>query len=117
MLISSRRGTLPGPSMRTHFKLPNASKTPNAPPHNESSRLSVSSWRAMRTRFAPIAMRTAISFCRASARDSWRFATLAHAISSTNATAKSSTNNVPRLSPTTCSDKGTMPNVSPPFGG
>ena len=46
-----------------------------------------SSGRALR----PIAVRTAISFCRVAARASSRFAILAHAISSTNTTATSST--------------------------
>ena len=45
----------------------------------------------MRARLAPRAARTAISCWRASARDSSRFATFAHAISSTKPTAPMST--------------------------
>ena len=71
----------------------------------------------MRPRLAPSAARTAISCCRASARDSSRLATFAHAISSTKPTAPSSISSDRRTSPTTCSCSGTMLNVRPPFGG
>ena len=65
--------------------------TPIAPPTIDSIRLSASSWRSSRLRLAPIAVRMAISFCRAAARASSRLAMLAHAISSTKPTAPSST--------------------------
>ena len=71
----------------------------------------------MRPRVAPMAARTAISFCRARARESSRLATLAHAMSSTKPTAATSTTSERRTSPTTCSPSGTIPNVSPPLGG
>ena len=45
----------------------------------------------MRPRPAPMARRTAISFCRAAARASSRLATLAHAMSRTRATTAIST--------------------------
>jgi hypothetical protein len=44
-------------------------------------RLSVSSWRTTRQRFAPSAVRTANSRCRAAPRANCRLATLAQAIS------------------------------------
>jgi len=46
----------------------NASNKPKPPPARESSTLSVSNWRATRSRPAPSATRTAISRCRAAAR-------------------------------------------------
>lgn len=66
-----------------------ASTTPTTAPARASSTLSVSSWRTMRPRPAPIAVRTAISRLRSAARASIRFATFAHAMSSTKATAPS----------------------------
>ena len=72
-----------------------------------STTLSVSSWRTSRIRPAPTAARTTISRPRAEARASSRLATLAQAISSTKATAPSSTNSVCRVSPTTASCSGT----------
>ena len=56
---------------------------PSAPPIAASTRLSVSSWRTIRSRPAPTAVRSAISRLRPSARTSCRLATLAHAISRT----------------------------------
>ena len=64
-----------------------AKKSPSAPPASESIRLSVSNWRTILPRRAPSAKRTAISFCRAVARESKSPATFAHAISSTTPTA------------------------------
>ena len=57
-----------------------------APPVSESNRLSVRSWRTSALRGAPMAIRTAISRWRAAACASNRFATLAHAMHSTNNT-------------------------------
>ena len=57
------------------------------PPANASSTLSTSSWRTIRPRDAPIASRTAISRRRPAARTRNRFATFAHATSSTSPTA------------------------------
>ena len=49
------------------------------------------------SRLAPSAMRTAISFCRSTARASSRLATFAHAISSTSATAPVSRSSAGRM--------------------
>ena len=54
-----------------------AASNPTAPPMTESTRLSMSSCCSSRARLAPIAVRTAISFCRDAARASSRFATFA----------------------------------------
>ena len=64
-----------------------ASNNPTAPPARDNSMLSVSSWRMMRQRPAPSAVRVAISLCLPAARASNRFATLAQAINRTKATA------------------------------
>ena len=60
----------------------------------DSSTLSISSWRITRQRVAPSDTRTEISRARLVARDSSRLATLAQAISSTNATAPISDRNI-----------------------
>ena len=63
-----------------------AKSTPTAPPNAASNTLSVSSCRTRRQRPAPTASRVVISALRKADRASNRFATLAHAISSTSAT-------------------------------
>ncbi len=68
-----------------------ATTSPASPPSVPSSRLSTNNCRAIRPRDPPSDSRTAISFCRAAARASIRFATLAQAINSTNATTPIST--------------------------
>ena len=73
---------------------------PTAAPQSESRTLSVMSCRTRRPRPAPSAVRTAISLSRAVARTSRRFATLAQAMSSTNATAPSMMSSGFRMSPT-----------------
>ncbi len=60
----------------------------------------------MRLRLAPSAKRMAISRCRLAPRASSKFATLTHAINSTNATAPSSTHIAVRTLPTKKSSKG-----------
>ncbi len=70
---------------RAHASAPSAS--PIAPPINDSSTLSVRSWRMILARAAPSAVRMATSRARTEARASCRFATFAQAISSTNTTA------------------------------
>ena len=55
----------------------------------------------IRARFAPSAVRIAISLDRAAARESRRFATFAQAINSTKATAPSSASKAGRTDPTT----------------
>ena len=62
----------------------NASTDPNAPPINESRRLSVNNWRTRRHRLAPMDSRNAISLCLTEARASRRLATFAHATNSTS---------------------------------
>src|SRR5256885_4526411 len=98
--IAGRLASLHCPSAWTPQ---NASNKPKPPPARESSTLSVSNWRATRSRPAPSATRTAISGCRAAARASRRLATFAQAMSRTNATAPSNTSNAPFTSPTNCS--------------
>ena len=68
-----------------------ASGRPASAPSTHSARLSTSSWRTRWRRPAPIASRTAISFCRDQARASSRLATLAQAISTTRPTMPAST--------------------------
>ena len=88
---------------------------PSAPPTNDSMRLSVSSCRMMRPRPAPMAARTAISRLRVVARASSRFATFAHAMSSTKLTAPSSSQSVGRTFATSASRSGSaLKNVSRP---
>ena len=73
-------------SCRTSRRLPHCAKTsPSSAPTPDSSRLSVSSCRAIRIRDAPSATRTLSSWRRAVARASSRFAMLAQAMSSTSA--------------------------------
>jgi hypothetical protein len=117
MPTSFTLGTPCGPRSRTQCKARNATAMPKAPPVNARSTLSVSNWRTIRARVAPSAVRTAISFWRATPRDSCRFARLTHAISRTKATAPSNRYNVRRTLPTTCSRSGTIPNVRPPLVG
>ncbi len=69
----------------------NASARPAAPPANDNARLSTSSCFTRRPREAPSESRTAISFCRMNPRAMSRFATFAHAISSTRPTMHMST--------------------------
>ena len=79
------------------------STSPSTPPASESSTLSVSNCPTMRLRPAPSAARIAISRRRIVARASNKFATFAHAISSTQPTAPSNTSSDVRTSPTTVS--------------
>ena len=85
------------------------STSPIAPPITDSATLSVSSWRMIRPRPAPIAARKATSRLRAVARTSSRFATLAQAIRRTNATAALRISNVGRAFLTnTCCSRSTL---------
>ena len=68
-----------------------AMATPSAPATAASAIDSVSSWRTRRPRLAPSDSRTATSRRRPTAFDSSRFATLAHAITSTITTSTDST--------------------------
>ena len=83
-------GSVAGTSRFSSGTAISATITPSAPPTPASSRLSVISCRIMRSRPAPIAVRTASSRRRPSARASSRFARFAQAISSTHAAAPQS---------------------------
>ena len=90
------RGMLPG-FTASNARTPSAPITsPKTPPSIESSTLSVSSWRTMRLRPAPMAERMAISRARPVARASSRLATFAQAISSTQPTAPNRTKSAAR---------------------
>ncbi len=85
--ISSTRGNHAG-MMDTRPRIPHTvSTSPATPAMAARTRLSIRSWRLIRSRPAPSAERTAISRPRSAARASSRFATFAHAISRTNSTA------------------------------
>ncbi len=84
-----------------------ANTSPSRPAASASSALSVTSCETSRRRLAPSAARTPSSLVLALARASRRFATLAHAISSTSATAPASRFSVGRVAPTSCSCSGT----------
>ena len=77
-----------------------ATSTPATPPMAETVTLSISICCTSRPRVAPTARRTDSSFCRPDARARSSVATFAHAISSTNPTAPSSTSSGVRTSPT-----------------
>ena len=66
-----------------------------------------------RTRAAPSAARIASSRCRAAPRARSRFATFAHAINRTNATAPASTSSAGRTSPDSSSRSGRTITVQP----
>ena len=87
--------------------------SPIPPPIAESMTLSVSNWRMIRPRPAPMAARIVISRLRTVARTSSRFATFAHAISRTKLTAPSNTHNDERTFRTMISCIGSTP--KPPW--
>src|SRR5215472_8804939 len=106
---SSTRPSMPGPNPNgssellvkrvTIARVPQiANKMPSAPPTSERKTLSVSSCCMILLRPAPRDSRSAISFCRAVARESSKPATLAHAIRSTIPTAIIRTYNSPEIS-------------------
>ena len=110
MATFSTRGRLPG-LMAANTWIPHqASSRPSAAPPIASTALSVSIWRMMRRLLPPSVARTAISRPRAEARTSNRFATLLHAISSTNPTALSRASSTGRAWSTTslCMEFTTM---------
>ena len=87
--------------------------TPSAPPTAANNMDSVNSCCTMRRRPAPSAERMAISRRRREARINSKPATLTQAMSSTNATAPSSTHNVRPVSPTSASRSVTAVKLSP----
>src|SRR5580693_5544730 len=80
-------------------------------------KLSVKSWRKSRLLPAPRALRTASSRSRFAIRASVRFATLAHAMRSTNAAAARRRSSVGRASRVSSSCKGAAEEVKPTFSG
>ena len=88
-----------------------AAANPTSPPPMPSTSPSVSSCCTTRKRLAPSAFLTAISFARPCVRTSIRLARFAHAISSTRATAPSSTSSEVRTSPimSSCSGRTSAP--------
>ena len=74
------------------------STSPTTAPPNASTRVSLKSWRSTQLRDAPNAVRTASSLPRARVRENCRFATLAHAMSSTPNTAVNIVYNRPFVS-------------------
>ncbi len=77
---SANRGSSAGPRTVRSFSPANARPIPPSPPRSPRSRLSFRNSRAMRDWPAPMAVRTAISRSRPSARTRNRFATLAQAM-------------------------------------
>ncbi len=97
---SLRRGRLRGP-IRTRRSTRQSDRiTPKNPPAPARSRLSATIGQIRRNRPAPSAARMAISFRRAVARASSRFAMFAVAIKSTSATAPNNTKSAGLTSPT-----------------
>ncbi len=87
-------GSISLPKVFNKSTLQIASSNPSPAPVNASKALSVSAWRNNRQRDAPRAVRMLISDACSVERASSRFATFAHAIKSTNATAPNSSHNV-----------------------
>jgi hypothetical protein len=83
-----------------------ATRSPDAPPANDTTMLSVSICWTTRERVAPTARRTDSSFWRLAARARSSVATFAQAMNITNTTAPSSTSSAGRTSPTNASRSG-----------
>lgn len=76
---NTRQSSGVSPRLFGSSRRPHSATTVPAPAlTSASSTLLVRSWRTSRNRVAPIDRRTDSSFCREKARDSSRFATLAH---------------------------------------
>ena len=99
-------GILNEPKLTRVFEPAYATRKPNTPPRSPNNVLSVSNCRSKRPRFAPNAVRMAISLCLAVAFDRSRLAMLAQAISNTRTTAPSRISKASRTSPTICSCSG-----------
>ncbi len=89
-------GRFAGTSCHSSGTTRTATRTPSAPPSAARTRLSVASWRTSRSRPAPMAVRTASSCRRASARARRRFARFAHTIRSTHSAAPLSARTIVR---------------------
>ncbi len=92
-----------------------ARASPATPPRAARSRLSTRRPAASRPRAAPRATHTESSRLRPSARTTWRFATLRHAMARTAPTAPSSRRNEPRTSRTTSSSRAAISARTVPF--
>ena len=92
--MASSRGTPAGFKAMNAITLDVAIPTPSAPPPAPISAPCTSACQTSRAREAPSARRTAVSRDRDALRASIRFATLAHATSSTRPTAANSTTSV-----------------------
>ena len=100
--------------METRASRPHPARIrPKRPPKPESITLSVSTWRAMRPRPAPSALRTAISRSRPADRASMRPATFAQPTNNTKPTAASRTSKPYRTCETIASFKKTNRMDSP----
>ena len=97
---SSSRGMLPGAISTNALVAHDASSRPRNPPMRARTRLSVRSWRTRRPPPAPSDERTANSGARRVARTSSRPATLAQAMSRTNAVVAMKIHSVARAGPT-----------------
>ena len=115
MPTSPRRGNPAGAAAMSAATIHRANSRPSSPPASASRQLSVTNCATRRLRLAPSAARTPSSLVLAVARASSRFATFAHAISSTSATAPASRFRVGRVSPTSCSRSGTTIAPLPSF--
>ncbi len=105
-VTSTKRGSRSASIFTISPMLARARSNPRAPPATDNTTVSAKMWRTMATRPAPKAVRIAISLRRAKVFAKTRFATFAHAISKTKATAPKSTSSAGRMSPTSCSRKG-----------
>ncbi len=117
-VTSSSRGRFTGPTA-TRRSMPSAARAmPTAAPAAASTMLSVNNCRPIRTLPAPKADRTAISRPRSAMRDSRRFTTLTHAMSSKRAVAPRRMRSAVRVSPTTdsCSGMSVVPYARFQFG-
>ena len=108
---SFTRGRFVGLKATSARTVHHASSSPIAPPTSDNNRLSVSNCRMRSHGRAPSAVRIATSFCRAAARASSRFATLAQAIRRTKPTAPRSTNSAGRIVLVDTSPSGTSLSV------
>ena len=114
ILTSCALGTIDGPSASSRSTPQFTNTSPDAAANTASTRPSTSNCLTIFQRLAPSAARIASSLCRLAERINNRFATFAHAISSSNPTANSSTSSARRLPPTISSCKGVTVICHPP---
>ena len=114
---SAMRGMSAGASATSRRTPATARPAPSAAATTASSSPSAANWRIMRSPLAPSAVRTATSRRRALPRASSRFATFAHATSSTSPTADSSTRSAGRTGPKTTAPSGSTKTPRAAFSG